>query len=82
MKVQDIINFNYQILGDTVVIHCNARDSKFGEEYDSKGHVIASIKELIQDNHVSYSWSVPASEIEGMDDPTDYLKQAIADANK
>ena len=70
MIIEDIQDFAYHITGNTVIIHCHVKDSFFAVE---EGMVI--------DNMVMYSWGVPVSEIEGMEDPTDYLKAAIVAAN-
>ena len=70
MKKEDLINFNYEIVDDTVCINTNVQDLKINIAENT------SPVEL-----VAYSWSVPVSEIEGMEDPTDYLKDAIVKAN-
>ena len=70
MKKEDMTQFGYEIQGDEVVIHCHLNGSTF----DTDAPVIS--------NDVAYSWSVPVSEIEGMDDPTNYLKDAIVAANQ
>ena len=70
MKKEDLINFNYEIVDDIVCINTNVQNVKINIAEDT------SPAEL-----VAYSWSVPASEIEGMEDPTDYLKDAIVKAN-
>ena len=70
MKKEDLINFNYEIVDDVVCINTNVQDVKINIAEDT------SPTEL-----VAYSWSVPVSEIEGMEDPTDYLKDAIVKAN-
>jgi hypothetical protein len=70
MKKEDLINFNYEIVDDIVCINTNVQDLKINIAENT------SPVEL-----VAYSWSVPVSEIEGMEDPTDYLKDAIVKAN-
>lgn len=68
--IDDIEDFNYTIEGDTVNIHCYFKDKTFDVDPG-----------MVPDNRVLHSWSVPLSEIEGLEDPTDYLKQAILAAN-
>lgn len=75
MTINDIANFAYQISGDEVHIIYSI-DGVYGQTYIPNENE-EPVLEL-----QGFSWSVPASEIEGMEDPTDYLKQAIINANK
>jgi hypothetical protein len=70
MKLEDITQFGYEIQGDDVVIHCHFQ----GQIIKTNG--------IVPFEEVAFSWSVPKSEIESMEDPTDYLKQAIVNANQ
>jgi hypothetical protein len=69
--MEDIEDFAYNIQDDIVVIHCHVKDVTFEIE-----------PEQVRDNRVLFSWSVPVKEIKGLENPTDYLKRAIADANQ
>jgi len=75
MTINDIANFAYQIDGDEVYITYSI-SGVYGQTY-----VPDINREPVLDLQ-PFSWSLPASEIESMEDPTDYLKQAIVDANQ
>ena len=74
MTIDDLVNFTYKIDGDIVQIL-----TSFKNVYSLTTSPDADGNE-VQDLMIA-SWSVPASEIDGMEDPTDYLKQAIVAAN-
>jgi hypothetical protein len=75
MTTNDIANFAYQIDKDNVHIMYSIKDV-YGQTY-VPGPNDEPVLEL-----QGFSWSVPKSEIESMEDPTDYLKQAIVNANQ
>jgi len=75
MTINDIANFAYQIDGDEVHIIYSI-NGVYGQTY-----IPSNTDEPVLDLQ-PFSWSLPASEIEGMEDPTDYLKQAIVNANQ
>jgi len=74
MIIDDIANFAYTIDGDKVHIMYSINDV-YGQTY------VPNINEEPVLELQGFSWSVLASEIEGMEDPTDYLKQAVVNAN-
>ena len=74
MTINDIANFAYQIYGNEVHIIYSI-NGVYGQTY-----IPSSTDEPVLELQ-SFSWSLPASEIESMKDPTDYLKQAIVNAN-
>jgi hypothetical protein len=75
MTIDDLVNFTYKIDGDIVQILTSFKNVySLTTSQDADGNEV-------QDLMIA-SWSVLAIEIKGMEDPTDYLKQAIVDANK
>ena len=75
MTKDDIVHFAYQIDGDNVHILYSIKD-KYAQTYvpDSNDEPVLELQ--------GFSWSVPVSEITGMENPTDYLKQCVINANK
>jgi hypothetical protein len=75
MTIDDIANFAYTIDGDEVHIMYSIK-GVYGQTYvpDANQEPVLDLQ--------GFSWSIPASEIEGIEDPTDYLKQTILNANK
>ena len=74
MTINDIANFAYRIDDDKVHIMYSI-NGVYGKTY------IPDVNEEPVLELQGFSWSVPTSEIEGMEDPTDYLKQVIVDQN-
>jgi hypothetical protein len=74
MTINDIANFAYTIDGDEVHVMYSI-NGVYGQTYVPNENE-EPILEL-----QGFSWSVPAIEIEGMEDPNDYLKQAVVNAN-
>lgn len=74
MTIDDIANFAYRIDADEVHIMYSIK-GVYGQTYvpDANQEPVLELQ--------GFSWSVPASEIEGMEDPTDYLKQAVVNVN-
>lgn len=74
MTTNDITNFAYQINDNEVYITYSIV-GVYGQTYvpDINGEPVLDLQ--------PFSWSLPASEIESMEDPTDYLKQAVVNAN-
>lgn len=75
MTTNDIVNFAYQIDSDNVNIMYSIK-GVYGQTYvpDENNQPVLELQ--------GCSWSVPTKDIEGMDDPTDFLKQAIVNANQ
>jgi len=75
MTIDDLVNFTYKIDGDIVQILTSFKNVySLTTSQDADGNEV-------QDLMIA-SWSVPAIEIKGIEDPTDYLKQAIVNANQ
>jgi hypothetical protein len=74
MTINNIANFAYRIDGNEVHIMYSI-NGEYGQTYvpDANEEPVLDLQ--------GFSWSVPASDIDGMEDPTDYLKQAIVTAN-
>ena len=75
MTIDNIANFAYRIDDDKVHIMYSI-NGVYGQTYipDANEEPVLELQ--------GFSWSVPASDIEGMEDPTDYLKQAVVNANQ
>lgn len=75
MTINDIANFSYRIDDDKVHIMYSIK-GEYGQTYvpDANEEPVLELQ--------GFSWSVPASDIDGMEDPTDYLKQVIVNANQ
>lgn len=75
INTNDIVNLGYQNDGEIVYIVYTLKDV-FAQTY-----VPGPDKEPVLELQ-PFSWSIPASEIDGITDPIDYLKQVIVDANQ
>ena len=75
MTINDIANFAYRIDGNEVHIMYSI-NGVYGQTYvpDANDEPVLELQ--------GFSWSVPASDIDGMENPTDYLKQVIVNANQ
>jgi hypothetical protein len=78
MTLTDITGLWWSDDGENTTVTCNT-NIETGKTYKS---IDENGVETTMKVYEQYSATVPSTEIDGLDDPTDILKQAIVDQNK